>query len=416
MDSARADILAAESHLQTHGWVPRRSEAFRHLPPPELAQWLHGTAPGADCSAPALSGTGWTLNPVGDAPATGVHARWLDALEPAQRAELFADLPAPGEDEAAPFAWAHRALCRQGLRLRIAAVPGKAADERATVWLHLRHQPRAAAEAPLLVLDVDDGVQCVLIETHEREPAQCDASLAQNLHAHVRLARGARLQHLRIVTPGAQDRCAHFVHVRLAQDAHYAQALAATGSSYHLQRTHVQLLGAGAQARSAGLLLTGPHTLDQQVFSRLEAARTTSQVEVLALGNASARTVANAYTRIAAGSDDASVHQRLSGIALDGQPRMVLRPHLEILHDQVQAVHGATWGRLPEDALFYARQRGLDDATARALIIEGMARALLERCMDGSDGPDVLTPWLDGGWLSQAIARHLAVGEEARHG
>ena len=83
MDSARADILAAESHLQTHGWVPRRSEAFRHLPPPELAQWLHGTAPGADCSAPALSGTGWTLNPVGDAPATGVHARWLDALEPA---------------------------------------------------------------------------------------------------------------------------------------------------------------------------------------------------------------------------------------------------------------------------------------------------------------------------------------------
>ena len=40
MDSARADILAAEGHLQTHGWVPRRSEAFRHLPPPELAQWL----------------------------------------------------------------------------------------------------------------------------------------------------------------------------------------------------------------------------------------------------------------------------------------------------------------------------------------------------------------------------------------
>jgi Fe-S cluster assembly protein SufD len=75
--------------------------------------------------------------------------------------------------------------------------------------------------------------------------------------------------------------------------------------------------------------------------------------------------VANAYTRIAAGADDASVRQRLSGIALAGQPRMVLRPHLEILHDQVQAVHGATWGALPADALFYAGQRGLDEATAR---------------------------------------------------
>lgn len=414
MDSARADILAAESHLQTHGWVTRHSEAFRHLPPPELAQWLQG--PGADCHAPALAGAGWTLNPVGAAPATGVDARWLDALEPAQRAELFADLPAPGEGDAAPFAWAHRALCRQGLRLRVAAVPGIAAGERSPVWLHLRHQPRAAAEAPLLVLDVDEGVHCVLIETHEREPAHCELGLTQNLHAHMRLARGARLQHLRIVAPGPQDRIAHFVHARLAEGAHYAQALAATGSSYHLQRTQVQLQGAGAQARNAGLLLTGAHTLDQQVFSHLDAARTASQVEVLALGNASARTVANAFTRIAAGSDEAAVRQRLSGIALDGQPRMVLRPHLEILHDQVQAVHGATWGRLPEDALFYARQRGLDDATARALIIEGMARALLERCMDAADGPDVLTPWLEGGWLTQAIARHLTPRKEPAHG
>ena len=417
MDSARADILAAESHLQAHGWVSRRSEAFRHLPPPALAQWLEGASPDAHCGAPVLSGTGWTLNPVGNAPATGVHARRLDALEPAQRAELFADLPAPGEGDAAPFGWAHRALCRQGLRVRVSAVPGKSANEQAPVWLHLRHQPRAAVEAPLLVLELHEGVRCVLIETHEREPAQCDVGLAQNLHAHVRLARGARLQHLRVVAPGERDRIAHFVHATLAQDAHYAQALAATGSSYHLQRTQVQLQGAGAQARSAGLLLTGAHTLDQQVFSRLDAARTRSQVEVLALGNASARTVANAYTRIGAGSDDASVHQRLSGIALDGEPRMVLRPHLEILHDQVQAVHGATWGRLPEDALFYARQRGLDDTAARALIIEGMARALLERCLDGSDGPDVLTPWLDGGWLTQTIAGHLTLAaQEPTHG
>jgi len=413
MDSARADILAAESHLQTHGWVPRRSESFRHLPPPALAEWL---APDAGCDAPALAGAGWTLNPVGDAPATGVDARWLDALEPAQRAELFAGLPAPGDDEAAPFAWAHRTLVRQGLRLRIAAPPGKAAGEQAPVWLHLRHQPRAAAEAPMLVLELDEGVRCVLIETHEREPAQCDLGLAQNLHAHVRLARDAHLQHLRVVAPGAQDRIAHFVHATLAQDAHYAQALVATGSGYHLQRNRVQLQGAGSQARHAGLLLVGAHTLDAQVFSHLDAARTTSQVEVLALGQASARSVANAYTRIAAGSDDASVRQRLSGIALHGEPRMVLRPHLEILHDQVQAVHGATWGRLPEDALFYARQRGLDDATARALIIEGMARAVLERCLDGSDGPDVLTPWLDGGWLSQAIARHLNTLPENTHG
>ena len=121
------------------------------------------------------------------------------------------------------------------------------------------------------------------------------------------------------------------------------------------------------------------------------------------------------HTYIAPGARDANVHQRLWGIALDGQPRLILRPHLEILHDQVAAVHGATWGALPEDALFYAQQRGLAPDTARSLIIEGKARALLERALpniesdgEGEASSSLLSAWLEGDWLPQAINAHLA--------
>jgi len=112
--------------------------------------------------------------------------------------------------------------------------------------------------------------------------------------------------------------------------------------------------------------------------------------------------VSNAYTRIAPGADGADMRQRLTGIPLAGHPRLVLRPHLEILHDNVQAAHGATWGALPEEALFYAAQRGLDDARARALITEGMARAVLERALDDSA---LLAQWLEGGWLARQLER-----------
>ena len=115
-----------------------------------------------------------------------------------------------------------------------------------------------------------------------------------------------------------------------------------------------------------------------------------------------ARAVSNAYTRIAPGADGADVRQRLTGIPLAGHPRLVLRPHLEILHDNVQAAHGATWGALPEAALFYAAQRGLNDARARALITEGMARALLDRAL--GDSP-LLAEWLEGGWLGRQLER-----------
>lgn len=395
MDSAQADILAAREHLRDQGWIARRSEAFHHLPPPALPGWL-----AAHDDAPPLDGPGWTLGQGAD----GVQARWLNALDPAQRAELLAGLPRPGEGEAAPFAWAHRALCREGLRLRVAA--------REPVCLQLHHQPRALAEAPLLVLDIAPGAHCVLVETHEADAAR--PAVAQNLHAHIRLGQGAHLQHLRIVAPQADDRIAHHLHVELAAGANYAQALAATGSGYHLQRSHIALQGAGASARQAALLLLGGGQIDQQTYTDLHATQCASQVETLALAQGRAHAVANAHTRIAPGSDGASVRQRLTGVPLAGHPRLILRPHLEILHDDVQAAHGATWGALPEDALFYARQRGLDEAAARALIIEGMAHALLERCLGPGDG--LLAQWLHSGWPARAIAGQLQPRGEARHG
>ncbi|MHA7601055.1 SufD family Fe-S cluster assembly protein [Alicycliphilus sp. T452] len=411
MDSARADILAARAHLQQQGWIARRSEAFHHLPPPQLAHWL-GSAQEDACAAPVLGGAGWTLHPLGSHAASGIQARWLDAQDAAERAELFAGLPQPGDGEAAPFAWAHRALCRLGLRLRIGATPGK---EREPVWLELRHQPRAQAEAPLLVLDVDPGVRCVLIETHERTEGDCLHPVAQNLHAHVRLGAGAQLQHLRIVSPGAADSVAHHIHASLAAGAQYAQALVATCGGYHLQRSSIALQGQGAQAHGAALALAGSQQIDLQTYTQVQAAHTVSQAEALVLAQGRAHAVANAHTRIAPGCDEAGVRQRLMGVPLAGSPRLILRPHLEILHDNVQAAHGATWGALPEDALFYARQRGLGEACARALIIEGMARALLERCL-GSEEEGLLAQWLQGGWLSRTIGTQLQASVEVQHG
>jgi Fe-S cluster assembly protein SufD len=385
MDNARADILAARERLASRGWIASNAEAFRHLPPPGAAVWL-GDEPGAaGCDAHPLAGAGWTLHPVGDSPQGRVDARWLDAGDALQRAELFADLPPAGDGEAAPFAWAHRALCRQGLRLRIGGEPGAARGATATVWLQLRHQPRSAVEAPLLVIDVLPGVHCVLVERHEREPQQCGRAVVQNLHAHIRLGDGATLQHLRIALTGDGDRIAHHLHARLDRGARYQQALIASASGYHLQRQRIELPAAGASARVAAVLFANDAAVEQQVQLSHAGTNTRSEVESLALASGNARAVVNAHTRIAPGADEAEVRQRLNGVPVGGQPKLVLRPHLEIHHDKVQAAHGATWGALPEDALFYARQRGLSEALARRLIVEGMASALLERCLDGPE-------------------------------
>ena len=51
------------------------------------------------------------------------------------------------------------------------------------------------------------------------------------------------------------------------------------------------------------------------------------------------------------------------------------KPQLEIYADDVKCTHGATIGQIEEDALFYLRSRGIDEASARARCCCGRSRA-----------------------------------------
>lgn len=405
MENSTSDAFTARRQLAARGWIPRSADAFRHLPPPGAALWLGEDAPAADWLGAAALEDGWILQALPGTSPGAFEARWLDAADAVERAELFHGLGAAAteHDDAAPFAWVHRALVRRGLRVRIAAG--------ATAMLRLQRRACRAVEAPFLVLDLLAGARCVLLESHEREDA---SALVQNLHVQVRVAEGASLRHLRHVAPADADRVAHHVHARLARDARYDQALLASGSDYHLQRIVLDLEGEDAEARAGGVLLAGAAAaLEQQVRARHAAPRTRSSAEVLALASGASRVVANAHTHIAPGCDDAETRQRLAGIPVGGQPRLVLRPHLEIHHDQVQAAHGATWGALPEEALFFARQRGLDERAAKALILQGLARAALARVIDQDALPQQLS--LEAA-LAATVARHLEAQGDTTHG
>lgn len=58
-------------------------------------------------------------------------------------------------------------------------------------------------------------------------------------------------------------------------------------------------------------------------------------------------------------------------------------PALEINADDVKASHGSTIGQLDEAAMFYLRSRGLEEATARGLLVYAFAREPLEGVASG---------------------------------
>jgi len=55
------------------------------------------------------------------------------------------------------------------------------------------------------------------------------------------------------------------------------------------------------------------------------------------------------------------------------------KPELEIYADDVQCAHGATVGELSEQSIFYMRSRGIDEKTARSLLIAAFLSEIVER-------------------------------------
>ena len=75
--------------------------------------------------------------------------------------------------------------------------------------------------------------------------------------------------------------------------------------------------------------------------------------------------------------------QSVKAMLLDRGATANCKPELEIFADDVKCAHGASVGELDADQLFYAMSRGLDPATARALLLEGFVMGLWDDAPDG---------------------------------
>jgi Fe-S cluster assembly protein SufD len=68
--------------------------------------------------------------------------------------------------------------------------------------------------------------------------------------------------------------------------------------------------------------------------------------------------------------------QSVKAMLLDRGATANCKPELEIYADDVKCAHGASVGELDPDQLFYALSRGLDPASAKALLLEGFVMQL----------------------------------------
>ena len=130
----------------------------------------------------------------------------------------------------------------------------------------------------------------------------------------------------------------------------------------------IDLIGPGAEAHLRGLYLCDA---DERVNFRIlvhhraPGCRSTQLFKGIAGG--SAQVTFSGVIVVAPDAQQTEAYQENHNIVLTESAHVETKPQLEIYADDVKCSHGATVGRMDEDALFYMRSRGIPEADARAL-------------------------------------------------
>jgi len=263
---------------------------------------------------------------------------------------------------------------------------------RRVIALRFVAAPDAGAHASSLTIDIGENADVTLLESYEGEGAGyvVEADLA------IALARGARLERI-VLTRDADDAVSvSRARIALGPAASFAQTVFAGGAKRQRVETDVAHPGAGASVRLDGLYVVGGrrHADITTVVTHAGVDGATSQL-TKGVVREQGRGVFQGRIVVAPGADRTDARMRHDALVLSDHAEVDAKPELEIYADDVSCAHGNTVGALDEEALFYARQRGIPDAEARAMLTDAFLGEVLDR-IEHDGARDVARAWLAG--------------------
>ena len=139
--------------------------------------------------------------------------------------------------------------------------------------------------------------------------------------------------------------------------------------------------GADSQLRSI-FLLSKSEQAKVGVRVNHNASHTFSDSLVKGVASGEARGEFDGLVYVADGVGQVDARQLSRNIVIGSKAHIATNPQLEIYADDVKCSHGATVGQLDGDAVLYMRQRGLSEAQARSLQLEGFVVDVLSLVND----------------------------------
>nr|WP_205598003.1 Fe-S cluster assembly protein SufD [Caulobacter sp. 17J65-9] len=231
------------------------------------------------------------------------------------------------------------------------------------------HQASATVVVPA-------GAELLVLESYEG----AGSAYASNVGLTFEVGEGARLTRVVLLEEPEDVISVSVADVTVAPHARYEHTVLASGAKLQRHETRVNHPGHGASVRLDGLyVLAGSRHADlTTVVDHQGVGGVTSQLTKGVVAD-SARGVFQGRIVVDRGADQTDARMGHHALILSDKAEIDAKPELEIYADDVSCAHGNTIGALDENALFYARARGVPEHEARVMLTQAFLGEVTDR-------------------------------------
>ena len=240
----------------------------------------------------------------------------------------------------------------------------------------------SAGQAPTIthprnLIVVEAGSEAAIIEDYvslQETPGLCNS--ATELIAE----EGANVSHYLIEREHARAFNFSTLRIQQARNANVASHSILIGGALVRNNVHPVLAGEGAECLINGLFIgRGTQHLDNYMLVEHASPHCSSRQFYNGILDGRAHGVFHGRIVVRKDAQKTDAKQTNRNLLLSDEAQIDTKPQLEIFADDVKCTHGATIGQIEEKALFYLRSRGLDEASARQLLLLAFASECLDR-------------------------------------
>ena len=250
------------------------------------------------------------------------------------------------------------------------------------------------------VVVVEEGASLTLLETRGDDPSA--PVFATN---SLRLVVGdkATLRHAAVYADGEASVRIAQKSVTIGEAANYQTLGLAVGAGRARTGEHVHFAGESAKGAISGLsLLRGKAVMDNTLFADHAVPNCNSEETFRSVLDDASRGVFQGAILVRKDAQKIDSQMQARALLLSRKAEMDAKPMLEIYADDVICAHGSAIGEPDQNAIFYLMSRGIDEKTARALLVAGF----LDDVVDGFDTGEIALA------LKTLLASRLGAPEE----